>query len=82
MPPSANHTNPASNALCPPFPAELARAQVGTIRQKLFKVAVRVVVTARRIVFHLSSSYPYRELFQLVHDAVFGRPAELAPEGG
>jgi hypothetical protein len=34
---------------------ELARAQVGTIRLKMFKVAARVVVSARRVVFHLAS---------------------------
>src|SRR3954468_19697954 len=34
---------------------ELAEAQVGTIRLKLFKVAARVVVSARRVVFHLAS---------------------------
>src|SRR3954453_12330329 len=39
---------------------ELAEAQVGTIRLKLFKVAARVVVSARRVVFHLASSYPYQ----------------------
>ena len=36
---------------------DLAQAQVGTIRLKLFKVAARVVVSARRIVFHLATSY-------------------------
>src|SRR6516165_10277362 len=36
----------------------LARAQVGTIRLRLLKVAARVVVSARRVVFHLASSYP------------------------
>jgi hypothetical protein len=44
---------------------DLSRAQVGTIRLKLFKVAARVVVTVRRVVFHLASSYPYRALFRL-----------------
>src|SRR4029079_11987257 len=39
----------------------LARAQVGTIRLRLLKVAARVVVSARRVVFHLASSYPLRE---------------------
>jgi Transposase DDE domain group 1 len=39
---------------------ELARAQVGTIRLRLFKVAARVAVSARRVVFHLASSYPYQ----------------------
>jgi hypothetical protein len=51
---------------------ELARAQVGTIRLKLFKVAARVVVTARRVVFHLASSYPYREVFRSVYDRLRG----------
>ena len=52
---------------------ELAEAQVGTIRLKLLKVAARVVVTVRRVVFHLASSYPYRGLFERVCRAVAGR---------
>ena len=43
---------------------ELAQAQVGTIRLKLFKVAARVKVSVRRVVFHLASSYPYQEVFR------------------
>lgn len=43
---------------------ELARAQVTTIRLKLFKVAARVVTSVRRVVFHLSSNYPYQSLFR------------------
>jgi hypothetical protein len=43
---------------------ELACAQVGTIRLKLLKVAARVVITVRRVVFHLASSYPYQALFR------------------
>jgi len=54
---------------------EMARAQVGTIRLKLFKVAARVVVTARRVVFHLASSYPYREVFQEALRRLTGVPA-------
>ena len=42
----------------------LERAQAGTIRLKLLKVASRVVVSVRRVVFHLSRSYPYRDLFE------------------
>ncbi len=61
---------------------ELAQAQVGTIRLKLFKVAARVAVTVRRVVFHLSSSYPYQEIFRTVYQRLTGRPAELASEGG
>jgi hypothetical protein len=45
---------------------ELARAQVGTIRLKLLKVAARVITSVRRVVFHLSSSYPYQALFRLL----------------
>jgi Transposase DDE domain group 1 len=47
---------------------ELATAQVGTLRLKLFKVAARVVLSARRVVFHLASSYPYQELFRAVFE--------------
>lgn len=43
---------------------ELAEARVDTIRLKLLKVAARVVVSVRRVVLHLSSSYPYQSLLQ------------------
>ena len=49
---------------------ELARAQVGTIRRKLLKVAARVVVSARRVVFHLASSYPLQEAFRSVLERI------------
>ncbi|MCH7702500.1 MAG: transposase, partial [Planctomycetes bacterium] len=45
---------------------ELAKAQVTTIRSKLFKIAARVTVSVRRIVFHLSSYHPYQPLFALL----------------
>ncbi len=51
---------------------ELAEAQVGTIRLKLLKVAARVVVSARRVVFHLANSYPYRGLFERVSERLLG----------
>jgi len=41
---------------------ELAQARVDTIRLKLLKVAARVVVSVRRVMLHLCSSYPYRPL--------------------
>lgn len=44
---------------------EAARWQVNTIRLRLFKIAARVQVTVRRIVFHLTSSCPYIALFDL-----------------
>ena len=61
---------------------ELAEAQVGTIRLKLFKVAARVEVTARRVVFHLSSSYPYQAIFREVHARVMGRVPSTATASG
>lgn len=54
-----------------------ARAQVGTIRLRLLKVAARVVVSARRVVFHLASSYPLKELF----GSVLGRITARAMPG-
>jgi len=61
---------------------ELARAQAGTIRLKLFKVAARVVVSARRVVFHLASSYPYQDVFRAVSRRVVGCPPVASLEGG
>jgi hypothetical protein len=61
---------------------ELARAQVGTIRLKLFKVAARVVVSARRVVFHLASSYPYQEAFQAVYERLTDRRPVAASDSG
>jgi Transposase DDE domain group 1 len=37
--------------------------QANTIRNRLIKIAARVVVTCRRVVFHLASSCPYAEIF-------------------
>jgi Transposase DDE domain group 1 len=61
---------------------ELAQAQVGTIRLKVFKVAARVVVSVRRVVFHLASSYPYQEVFRAVYARLTGTPPVAAVEGG
>ena len=47
---------------------ELERAQVGTIRLKLLKVAAWVRVSARRVVFHLASGFPHQGLFELVRE--------------
>jgi hypothetical protein len=56
---------------------ELATAQVGTLRLKLFKVAARVVLSARRVVFHLASSYPYQELFGAAFDRLSRWPLQV-----
>jgi len=61
---------------------DLAQAQVGTIRLKLFKVAARVVVSVRRVVFHLSSSYPYQAVFRGVYERVRGVGRAPTPATG
>lgn len=45
---------------------ELANAQCGTIRLKLFKIGSVIIRNTRRIRFHASSAYPYQELFFMV----------------
>jgi hypothetical protein len=49
---------------------ELAKAQVGTIRTKLFKIGALVKVSFRRIYLAMSSSYPYSDLFRRVLDNI------------
>jgi Transposase DDE domain group 1 len=62
---------------------ELASSQVGTLRLKLFKVAARVVLSARRVVFHLASSYPYQLLFTAVLERLSrGKQICVADETG
>jgi hypothetical protein len=60
----------------------LARAQVGTIRLRLLKVAARVVVSARRVVFHLASSYPLQELFGSILERLTSRALSGRAEAG
>jgi hypothetical protein len=43
--------------------AELASAQVSTIRVKLFKIGGRIVRSVRRIVIHLAGGYPLQPVF-------------------
>ncbi len=45
---------------------ELARAYVGTIRLKLFKIGAVILKNTRRVRFLLASGCPYKELFFLV----------------
>lgn len=45
---------------------DLAQATCGTIRLKLLKVGAVIIRNTRRIRFHLSSAYPYKELFMTV----------------
>jgi hypothetical protein len=51
---------------------ELARAQAGTIRLKLLKVGALVQRSVRRIVIHLSESFPMREVFQTLAATLSG----------
>ena len=44
---------------------ELEKAEVGTIREKMFKIGVLIEVTARRIVLKLSSYFPRQDVFKL-----------------
>jgi len=55
---------------------ELARATVGTVRLRLLKVAAVVRVSVRRVYVQLSSAYPQRGLFRLVHRRLMALGAE------
>jgi len=45
---------------------EQARWRIDTIRLRLFKIAARVRVTCRRVLFHLSSHCPSAPIFETV----------------
>jgi hypothetical protein len=51
---------------------ELARAQAGTIRLKLLKIGALVRRSVRRIVVHLSESFPMREVFRTLAATLSG----------
>jgi hypothetical protein len=59
---------------------EMAHAEVATWRQRLWKVGAVVVTTARRIWFHFSASWPYRDLWARVHEAAMSYVEELRRE--
>ena len=65
---------------------ELARAQVSTIRLRLFKVAGLVQVSVRRVYLRLASGFPLQELFadvlQRLRNPACGSAASAAFEGG
>jgi hypothetical protein len=60
---------------------EMSRAQGHTIRERLLKIGGVVKVTVRRVWVHLSSSYPYRELFGRVVENLRRRAAALSGLG-
>lgn len=45
---------------------QMAKAQVGTIREKLLKIGAKVKVTVRRVWISLAESYPWRSTFMQV----------------
>lgn len=61
--------------------AEVARASVGTLRSRLWKVGAWVEEKGGRIWFHVSAAWPGRALWLRVQEAVAGFVAALA-EGG
>ena len=62
---------------CATHVPELARAEVGTLRQKVFKVAARVETSVRRIWFHFSASWPFAELFRRIVAALTDQARRL-----
>ena len=57
----------------------MARAQCGTLRVKLLKVAARVRITARRIRLSFASAYPHRDEFAAAAAALRRGPARAPP---
>lgn len=49
---------------------EMAKAQCGTIREKLLKIGGRVKVSARRVYVMLSSAFTYQEVFHKAYRAL------------
>ncbi len=49
---------------------EVAQAEVNTLRLRLWKVAARVNTSVRRIWFHFSETWPYRDLWVRVRQAL------------
>jgi hypothetical protein len=49
---------------------EIAKAQVSTLRTKLWKVGALVKTSVRRIWFHFSETWPHQQLWQRVYTAI------------
>jgi hypothetical protein len=56
---------------------QMANAEVATWRQRLWKVGAVVVTTPRRIWFHFSETWPYRDLWLSVHEAAMAFVEQL-----
>jgi Transposase DDE domain group 1 len=59
--------------------AEVATASVTTLRQRLWKVAAVVRVSARRVWLQVAAAWPHRELWQRVWAAVHGQTPSAGP---
>ena len=57
----------------------MARAQCGTLRAKLLKVAARVRITARKVWLSFPSAYPHRDEFAAAAVALRRGPARAPP---
>lgn len=57
---------------------DLERAEVGTIRLKLFKIDAWVKRSVRRLVVKMSSSHAWRDLFRTVATRLSASPADAA----
>ncbi len=57
---------------------EVAAASVSSLRQRLWKVGAVVVTGARRICFHFSETWPYRELWRRALSGVNAFVAQVA----
>jgi hypothetical protein len=51
-----------------------ARKQAGTLRCSLLKIGAVVMRNTRRVIVHLSSAYPHREVFVAAHRKLCQRP--------
>jgi hypothetical protein len=60
---------------------EVATAEVGTLRQRLWKVAALVQTSVRRIWFHCSETWPYQDLWRRVQQALSHFVAQVRQAG-
>lgn len=54
---------------------KMAKAQAGTIRLKLLKLAGRITVSVRRVRLYLNDNYPYQTLFRQVWQNLLIKPS-------
>jgi hypothetical protein len=53
---------------------DCARAQVGTLRERLLKLGARVIASVRRVVLHLPTAFPFLHTFRQVALALGASP--------